>query len=337
MNKNYTLMVVPSHNGKIRKIRIPRFIIQSAALLIALLTIVVGIMLFDYWKIFQEVYQNKHITQENKLLKEQMTLFKIKIETLSKELDRIHLFEKKLRVITGLEGDIRKRGERPLREQSFLDLKNFKDSLEFQKMREYYQKKISQKFKVSFEEPSHSFVEKLEEKTLILAEDFSQLDYQYGQVKKLMTEVEEDLHEIDEFVLEKKSKLQSTPTLLPANGWITSYFGPRMSPYAGKVKMHEGLDIGAPIGTDIIAPADGVVTFSGMRRGFGNFIKINHGYGLETAYAHAHKLLVRTGKKVKRGDRIAQVGNTGFSTGPHLHYEVHVNGIPVNPYYFILQ
>ena len=110
-----------------------------------------------------------------------------------------------------------------------------------------------------------------------------------------------------------------------------------MSPWAGKMKMHEGLDFGAPHGTDIVAPADGIVTYSGEKAGFGKFVQVDHGYGIETIYAHNSALHVRSGQKVKRGVLLAALGNTGHSTGPHLHYEVRVNGIAVDPLYFILE
>ena len=100
--------------------------------------------------------------------------------------------------------------------------------------------------------------------------------------------------------------------------------------------MHEGLDVGAPYGTPVRSPADGIVTFSGEKAGFGKFVQVDHGYGIETIYAHNQSLSVRVGQKVKRGNLLAAVGNTGHSTGPHLHYEVRVNGIAVDPLYFIL-
>ncbi len=101
--------------------------------------------------------------------------------------------------------------------------------------------------------------------------------------------------------------------------------------------MHEGLDVGAPYGTSVHAPADGIVTFSGEKAGFGKFVQVDHGYGIETIYAHNQSLNVKAGQKVKRGNLLAAVGNTGHSTGPHLHYEVRVNGIAVDPLYFILE
>ena len=101
-------------------------------------------------------------------------------------------------------------------------------------------------------------------------------------------------------------------------------------------RFHEGMDFSAPVGTDIYATGNGVVTFAGWKQGYGETIEIDHGFGYATRYAHCHKIFARVGKKVKRGDVIALVGNTGKSTGPHVHYEVHYNGKPIDPrnFYF---
>ena len=101
-------------------------------------------------------------------------------------------------------------------------------------------------------------------------------------------------------------------------------------------RPHEGLDITAPTGTPIEAPGAGTVTYARWESGYGQTVTVDHGYGIVTKYAHASKLLVRRGQRVKRGDRIALVGNTGLATGPHLHYEVHVNGRPVDPLRYVL-
>ncbi len=100
--------------------------------------------------------------------------------------------------------------------------------------------------------------------------------------------------------------------------------------------MHEGLDIAAAHGKDVMAPADGTVIFAGLEGGYGNVLVIDHGYGVKTRYGHLSKVEVRAGDRVHRGDLIGAVGNTGRSTGPHLHYEVRVNGLPENPRKFIL-
>ena len=127
-----------------------------------------------------------------------------------------------------------------------------------------------------------------------------------------------------------------TPTITPAAGVWTSGFGIRRDPFTGKFKFHEGLDIAGPVGTPIFAPADGIVSFVGWKHGYGLVLKINHGNGIETVFAHLHRTLVNVGQKVHRGQKIALMGNTGRSTGPHLHYEVRVHGRPQNPEKFII-
>jgi len=137
--------------------------------------------------------------------------------------------------------------------------------------------------------------------------------------------------------LQKRSHLLSTvPMSKPVNGWYASGFGYRISPFTGKRTLHRGLDIAAPVGTPIYAPADGVVIFAGAKVGFGKFIMIAHGHGIVTRYGHNAQLLVKPGEKIKRGDQIATIGMTGRTTGPHLHYEIWVNGRPTNPTKFIL-
>jgi murein DD-endopeptidase MepM/ murein hydrolase activator NlpD len=130
--------------------------------------------------------------------------------------------------------------------------------------------------------------------------------------------------------------LACTPAIRPTTGWVTSRFGKRVSPFTGRKEFHKALDIATSKGTPIVAPADGVVSWVGRKRLFGRMLVINHGHGMMTRFAHLHKAYKKVGEKVKRGDKIAAVGATGRTTGPHLHYEVHLNGVPVNPEKYIL-
>ena len=116
---------------------------------------------------------------------------------------------------------------------------------------------------------------------------------------------------------------------------FTSGFGSRRDPKTGGRRMHNGVDFAGPQGTDIYATADGVVTHAGWQSGFGRLVKIRHAFGIETLYAHNTKINVKVGQRVSRGDHIADMGSTGRSTGTHLHYEVRVNGKPVNPMTYI--
>lgn len=133
-------------------------------------------------------------------------------------------------------------------------------------------------------------------------------------------------------------RLAATPSILPARGWLTSGFSlRRVHPILHVPRPHEGLDIAAATGTPIHAAADGIVRYSGPRGDYGNMVEIDHGHGYVTRYAHASKLLVERGERVERGQKIAEVGSTGLSVGPHVHYEVVVNGRAKNPTTFILK
>ena len=142
--------------------------------------------------------------------------------------------------------------------------------------------------------------------------------------------------EIISFIDQKQEILARTPSIWPTNGWLTSKFGYRRSPFTGQREFHKGLDISAPTGTPIYASAGGKVVKVERDHGYGKNIMVDHGNGVVTRYAHLSKYAVKKGEGVKRGQLIAYVGNTGRSTGPHLHYEVRVNGVPVNPLRYIL-
>jgi len=143
--------------------------------------------------------------------------------------------------------------------------------------------------------------------------------------------------ELDNFFKNQKSLLSSTPSIWPTRGWVTSGFGFRKSPFTGLREKHEGWDIAARNGAPVRTTADGVVVVEGREYGYGNLVEIDHGYGLVTRYGHNSKHFVKVGDRVKRGQVVTLVGNTGRSTGPHLHYEVLLNGVSVNPKNYILE
>ena len=146
--------------------------------------------------------------------------------------------------------------------------------------------------------------------------------------------------EILELAKNQEVRMENIPAIQPVLNKdlkrMASGYGWRVDPVYHIRRFHEGMDFSAPVGTDIYATGNGVVTFAGWKQGYGETIEIDHGFGYATRYAHCHKIFARVGKKVKRGDVIALVGNTGKSTGPHVHYEVHYNGKPIDPrnFYF---
>lgn len=159
------------------------------------------------------------------------------------------------------------------------------------------------------------------------------------QISKQLYIQSKSFDEVIEMATKKSDMLASIPAIQPVTNKelrrLSSGFGRRIDPYYKKLKFHYGVDFSAPQGTPIYATGNGTVKKTKKsRRGFGNHIVIDHGYGYESLYAHMQKYKVRRGQKVKRGDLIGYVGNSGKSTAPHLHYEVHKNGIKVNPAYY---
>jgi murein DD-endopeptidase MepM/ murein hydrolase activator NlpD len=375
LKRFYTILIVPDREKGTLSFKIPRMLAHTLSLLLAVVFIIIGILAFDYFKILQQVYRHKHLTIENQQLKEQVQIFQMKINTLADDLNRIYVFERKLRAITGIDkvdlseeaspfklkgdedsGEVLENyphekeqfipdKDKPIPEKKsgrinlpleFDHIEEVEDDPTFKTLKNLYEQKIANSFGLQsgYQYTKEWF--KLTENSFKLADTYALFDYKFTKLKESVSITESEIHQLDQALLDRESFIKSTPTILPARGWITSYYGPRLSHYTGGVKMHEGLDVGADIGTPIVAPADGLVTFAGAKAGFGLFVQIDHGYGVETIYAHASKVLAQKGELVKRGELIAKVGNTGYSTGPHLHYEVRINGTPVDPLYYIL-
>ncbi len=148
--------------------------------------------------------------------------------------------------------------------------------------------------------------------------------------------LETQLREVQENVTSRVLLEAARPNIPPVNGYITQGMGRRTDPFNPAIKeFHAGVDLSAPHGTRVVAPADGIVIFAGPREGYGNMVVIDHKFGITTRYAHLYKMNVRAGQRVSRYDVIGYVGNSGRSTGPHLHYEVWFRERPVNPVHFM--
>jgi murein DD-endopeptidase MepM/ murein hydrolase activator NlpD len=186
------------------------------------------------------------------------------------------------------------------------------------------------------QDSSESFTLTDADTSLFVKTEFEKLDSAYDDINKFALATEQETQDVLERLGEKRALLASTPTRLPTQGYITSGWGPRLNPYDNRYKMHEGLDIANRFGSDVIAPADGSVTFAGVKPGYGKVVILDHHNGYETLYGHNSRLYVALGMRVKRGQRIAAVGNTGHSTGPHCHYEVRTLGQATDPCYYIL-
>ena len=144
-----------------------------------------------------------------------------------------------------------------------------------------------------------------------------------------------DMNRVEDKITEDQQRISRIPAIVPAKGLFTSAYGYRRDPFGGHRAFHRGIDIVAPHGKEIYATGDGTVIQAGRNRGLGKSVTISHGFGMQTRYGHLSKIEVEPGQEVRRGDVIGRMGNTGRSTGTHLHYEVHVDGKPVNPLAYI--
>ncbi|RKH27671.1 M23 family metallopeptidase [Corallococcus sicarius] len=301
--KSFTLMVIPDHDAPVKRYTIQRsWLVQVGMGLMLVAGLAAGASI-HYLQVAADASENRILREENLTLRSQLKSVRERIEHIGSTLDRVERFDQKLRAVTLLSDPQRNLAMGPT-------------------------------------EP--------EAGTAAPATDtqFTQLTTTdtpkvlLGRLDRLSAEAtrqELSLQDLQAYFQDQKSLLASTPSVWPARGWVTSDFGQRLDPYTADRVTHAGLDIAAPHGKEVTAPSDGTVVFAGLEGGYGNVLVIDHGYGIKTRYGHLSKILVKAGDRVKRGVIVAAVGNTGRSTGPHLHYEVRVNGVPQNPRKFILE
>jgi murein DD-endopeptidase MepM/ murein hydrolase activator NlpD len=307
--RNYTLMLVPDRDSHIRKLRLSHTALLRAAGGGAVVVLLLLGASIHYGNVVSRVGENDLLRDENAQLKAQLQLVQEKVAHINETLDRVERFDQKLRAITSLSDPERNLAIGPVEAPGM--------------------------------DPEGHSATGAPAKTSVVTSGLGGTDP--GLEDHLDTLVDEasrnerSLAELHRYFEEQRSLLASTPSIWPARGWVTSDFGVRLDPYTAERAMHKGLDIANSPGTPVVAPADGVVVFAGTEGGYGNVLVVDHGYGVKTRYGHLSELDVRLGDKIKRGQRVAAIGNTGRSTGPHLHYEVRVNGLPENPRKFILE
>jgi len=171
-----------------------------------------------------------------------------------------------------------------------------------------------------------------------LQEDISleELSQKFNFLAKLLDDRSDKLAILDSMLLNERIEQEMLPSAMPLDvNWQSSGFGARIDPFTGKKTFHEGVDFSAKVGTPIKAAAGGVVVYSAYHSDYGNMVEIDHGNDLVSRYAHASKRIVSVGQLVLKGQKIAEIGSTGRSTGPHLHFEIRHNGVPLNPSRFL--
>jgi len=309
-NKTYTVMIVPERSSQVRRFIIPqKRLVQFALGVLA----VVGVSLFmavHYFYMVDQASENRTLKNENVILKAQVRRVQDEIARIDGTLQRIDQFAAKVRSITQLNDPERNLAIGPL-------------SADASKPPEVL---YAPGERIDYED------EILDSKLALRLVD-SKLD----QIESESLTQASSMRELHEYFADNDAFLATTPSIRPTRSkLLTSTFGVRTDPYTNHRVMHKGVDIAADHGADVAAPADGLVIFVGNRGGYGKAIVIDHGYGIQTHYGHLSAAKVEIGQKVLRGQVIGGVGNTGRSTGTHLHYEVRYNGIPQNPEKYIL-
>jgi len=302
-SRKYTFIFVPDVTGKFIRFSTPKIVLKGAVAALAVFVILFTVFSVTIIKKNEDLRELKDLRSTTAAQKVEIQQFSQKIKMVETHLSRLEKFDRKLRVITALEK----------------------------------QNPASAEFGLGGPNAADSGTEFLNGAGKMNQSMIDTLNGDLGRLRQQAESQEISFFELDEFFKEQSSLLSHTPSIWPVRGWITSTFGYRRSPFTGLREMHEGLDVATQIGSPIVSPAAGVVVSSGFHRGYGNMLEIDHGYGVTTRYGHTSKIMVSPGRKVKRGDIIALVGSTGRSTGPHLHYEVVLNGVAVNPYGYILE
>jgi murein DD-endopeptidase MepM/ murein hydrolase activator NlpD len=295
-----TILILSEGTKKVRQLKLSKFFVGVVFLLVISIGFCFSWLLNDYKNAKGQMPHLQYLKKENKQQRIQLIALAQKIDQVSEKLMELKEFDHKLRVMVNLES----RDENV----QFLGIGGSDPTLL---------------------DPNYT-VEKAHQKLVRLM---------HKSLEDLETEAAIQINEKEElykFLENQKSILACTPSLWPVRGWISSRFGYRISPFTNEKEFHKGLDICTRMNAPISAPADGVVSSVGWDYGYGKILTLKHGYGMKTRYAHLEKTLVKKGQYVKRGQKIALVGNSGRTTGPHLHYEVHLNGVPLDPLRYIL-
>ncbi len=296
--------------------------IKGALIGSAALCLLLGAFAADYFFSFSSRLKNQKYQTENKNLKEQVGHLQAKMKKLNSRLYQIEDFSRKIKVIAGVEHSPT-HAIGPLAHTGFPDL--LATSLVTDQHSAVHPPSTA---------PASPPAVDSRQKDMALGTADSLVVYMDNLDKKSKM-VRQDITALMEKIYERQDIMRSTPSILPVKGWISSRFGYRKYPFTGEVSLHEGMDIAAFPGTPVYAPADGVVVFAGYRQGYGKVIVIDHGYELSTLYGHLSDIMVSRWQKVERKQVIGAVGNTGNSSGAHLHYEVRISKVPVDPANYI--
>lgn len=308
-----TLMVIPERTRKVHKLVVPFFAIKLTVTLVSLAFISLMFIGIDYVRVLGQIAENKRLKGENFKLRQEVQLIRNKVDNMEFTIERVRNYAKKLQVLTG-------QTEKSPRARSGTSRKRL-EKTEEERAPASEEGELESNLRLPTQEPK--------------AETVETLDSRVSGMEVMTITVQTQLAGLEDYLFSRRAIAKATPSIVPIPGYVSSSFGYRFHPLDGRRRLHHGVDIVAEPGTPVRAPAPGTVVFSGYKSGYGKVVVVDHGFGIRTLFAHNSKLFVNRGVVVKRGDVISQVGSTGHSTGPHLHYEIRKNGRPVNPAPFL--
>lgn len=333
-NKTYTFLIASNRKGQTRSIIVSASWVKMGLAGLIIAAVLLAAASVDYIGLLLQEGDNKRLRAENAQLTRQFQVVESKLSALESSLERIKTLTTKIKLITNIEDEDRAMklsiGPIPQIEQEMEEFERGPASVP----RSPTSNEFMNSEAVFHERPPLD--QARGELASVSERNYATLSIRIDKAVSEGGLREQGVIKLQELLAERQSILNQTPSIKPARGWLTSRFGYRVDPFSGKPTMHYGLDIAAAPGTPIVAPADGVVSYVGYEAGYGKIVAIDHGYGVRTRFAHNSQIYVELGQHVKRRDVVAAVGTTGRSSGPHSHYEVRVNDIPVDPINYVL-
>ncbi|MFO0687217.1 MAG: M23 family metallopeptidase [Myxococcota bacterium] len=326
----YKLIWLKDAHARPVQLSIPKVRVRRVAIAAGVAAALVCVVAFDYLRLRGEKNELESLRVEAAQQREQIAAFRARIQEVDTQLSKVADLERKVRIIANLPGAVGVGGEQPIEEALDAESEAMPTHPGAAADDSAADAAYTGQGGGEDDEPVRADAAEGEQGAWLPVLDERAVDLGSDAAARAAS-----LAHLLEQLEDKQDKLASSPSIWPSKGWLTSRFGPRVSPFTGRRQMHAGLDIAAANGTPIVAPARGRATFVGTKGPLGRTLVIDHGFGVRTMYGHIHEIFVKAGQTVERGQKIASVGNTGRSTGPHLHYVVEVNGVARNPLDYI--